>query len=76
MTAEVDDVVGSTPIENILNNDYGGGGVASTITDMIIRFLWRCGIFCTGLVGVAMGVLYVKVRACIHVLLIIVLCFF
>lgn len=62
MAVEDDIVVGSTPIENILDNDGGGGGVGSTITDMIIRLLWRCGIFCTGLVGVAMGVLYVKVR--------------
>ena len=44
--------------------------VGSSITDSLIRLLWRCGTFCSGIVVLAAGVLYVKVSAIIYVCLI------
>ena len=35
--------------------------VGSSITDSLIRLLWRCGTFFSGIVVLAAGVLYVKV---------------
>ena len=36
--------------------------VGSSITDSLIRLLWRCGTFFSGIVVLAAGVLYVKVN--------------
>ena len=42
-----------------------------SITDSLIRLLWRCGTFFSGIVVLAAGVLYVKVSVtCIYVCLI------
>jgi len=44
--------------------------VGSSITDSIIRLLWRCGTFFSGIVVLAAGVLYVKVSVVVYVYLI------
>ena len=51
MTSTTDD--DATAIESTLSE--------STIFDSVIKLCWRCGILFTGLIAVAMGVLYVKV---------------
>ena len=35
--------------------------VGSTIVDSLIRFVWKCGTFLSGIIVLAAGVLYVKV---------------
>jgi hypothetical protein len=42
----------------IENNIIGGRAI-----DILLRILWRCGTFASGVVALAMGILYVKVNS-------------